>query len=148
MTFTVSTLAKSLAEHLSHYLPATFYEDPIQQGIDLPAIWLQVRTNEISLRTNGRYLRTLNVTLTYLEQFEQTDLQRKYQEALEILDECMETFQYSDGTDSCLLRTYNRNGTVNEESANYNFELRVWVYPKNNGIPMQTMTYSEEILNG
>lgn len=148
MTFTVETLSKSLANYLAPYFPGvTFYEDPVQQGTDTPCMFLQTRTNQITLHTSGRYLRTLGLDLIYLEDFDLPNLQRLYQKALETLDEVMETFPYSDGSDSCLIRAYNRNGNVDEDSAHYNFEIRIWVKPHEESTPMQTLTYQEEILN-
>lgn len=148
MTFSVSNLAKSLANYLGEYFPnVTFYEDPVQQLTDVPCMFLQTRTTNISLKTSDRYLRTLGLDLVYLENYDLPNLQRLYQSAIEILDEHLETFPYSDGTDTCLLRAYDRKSNVDEDSAHYNFELRLWVHAPESGIPMQSLTYQEEILN-
>lgn len=149
MTFSTKTLAKSLAAHLAPLMSGvTFYEDPTQQLVDLPAMYLQVRSSKIGLRLNDRYLRVLALDLVYLEDFNLPDLQEKYNAAAEILDENMETFIYSDGTDSALIRAHERNAKIDLDACHYMFEIRVWVTPKKTGVPMQTMTYQEEILNG
>ena len=44
MNFTVSTIAKSLADYLAPNFPGvTFYEDPNQQGSRSPMLFLQQR---------------------------------------------------------------------------------------------------------
>lgn len=149
MNFTVRTLAKSLAGYLSDKFPGvTFYEDPNQQETKTPCFFLQVRHSNIVPKTNERFLRTIGLDLVYLERYNLPNLQEIYQRATEVLDECMETFPYSDGTDEALLRTYERNANVDEDAAHYNFELRLWVTPERGGVPMMTMDYQEEILNG
>lgn len=149
MTYTNETLAKSLAAHLAPLFPGvTFYEDPTQQSISLPSMYLQVRSSKISLSVNDRYLRTIALDLVYLEDFNLPNLQQKYSKAGETLDYNMETFNYTDGTDTAKLRTYERNARIDLDACHYYFELRLWVRPVKTGTPMQTMTYQEEILNG
>lgn len=157
MTFSVMNLARSLADYLAPIFPGvTFFEDPVQQESEVPCMFLQVRTTNISLHPSNRYLRTIGLDLIYLVDFNLPNLQRIYQEAIEKLDECMETFPYTDDWDEnsptpepeyVLLRAYKRTSNVDEDSAHYNFELRLWVHPPESGTLMQTLTYQEEILN-
>ena len=79
MTFTIQTVAKSLADYLSPLLPGvTFYEDPNQQGSEMPCAFLQQRFSYLELRTGGRWLRRVGLDLTCLEDYNLPDLQGRY----------------------------------------------------------------------
>lgn len=148
MNFTVSTIAKSLADYLAPVLPGvTFYEDPNQQGSKPPMLFLQVRYDRKRLETGGFWMRTTGLDLTYLADYNLPDLQQLYQSAGEALDLVMETFPYSDGTNSgtVLLRTYDREWMVDLDAMHYKFELRERVSIPQEYVKMQTMDYNEDI---
>lgn len=155
MTFTVSTIAKSLAGYLAPVLPGVaMYEDPNQQGSQPPCMFLQTRYNRLKLEMGGYWLRTLGLDLTYLLDYNLSDLQRQYQAAAEALDRVMETFPYSDGSGEgrALLRTYDREWTVDLDAMHYKFELRERVtLPKPDVPKMQELElhqYMEEADHG
>ena len=148
MTFTVSTIAKSLADYLApSFRGTTFYEDPNQQGSQPPCLFLQQRYSRLQLETGGYWLRTIGLDLTYLLDYNLTDLQQRYQAAAEALDFVMETFPYSDGssTGQALLRTYDRSWTVDLDALHYKFELRERVNIPEAAVKMQTMDLNEEV---
>lgn len=148
MNFTVSTIAKSLADYLAPVLPGvTFYEDPNQQGSKPPMLFLQVRYDRKRLETGGFWMRTTGMDLTYMADYNLPDLQQLYQSAGEALDLVMETFPYSDGTNSgtVLLRTYDREWTVDLDAMHYKFELRERVTIPEEAVKMQTMDYDERL---
>ena len=148
MTFTVSTIAKSLADYLAPILPGVaMYEDPNQQGSQPPCMFLQTRYNRLRLETGGYWLRTLGLDLTYLLDYNLPDLQQRYQAAAEALDLVMETFPYSDGssTGQALLRAYDRSWTVDLDALHYKFELRERVNIPEAAVKMQTMDLNEEV---
>jgi len=150
MILTVKTVAKSLAAYLAPLLPGvTFYEDPDQQGTEPPCMFLQQRSSSLKLQTGGYWLRTLKLDLTYLEDFNLPNMQQLYQTAAEALDIGMETFPYTDDTQSqtALLRTYERTWQIDLNELHYKFELRERVslpaeaeYEK-----MQEMEFDERI---
>lgn len=145
MTFTIQNLAESLADHLQPLLPGvTFYEDPNQQGTTCPAAFLQLMSSEVRLRQAGRLLRTLRLDLTYLEDYNLPDLQRRYQEAAEVLDLNMETFLYG----GVLLRTYNRQAAIDLDALHYKFDLQVWLSPEQDAVFMQSLTLILEVRDG
>lgn len=140
MNFTIQTVAKSLADYLSPLLSGvTFYEDPNQQGSEMPCAFLQQRFSYLELRTGGRWLRRIGLDLTCLEDYNLPDLQGRYQRAAEALDLVLETFPYSDGTDTTLLRTYGREWRVDTDALHYKFELRVTVSIPENAELMRTI---------
>jgi len=140
MTFTIQTVARSLADYLSPLLPGVaFYEDPNQQGSAMPSAFLQQRYSYLTLQTGGRWFRRIGLDLTCLEDYNLPDLQRRYQRTAEALDLVLETFPYSDGTASALLRTYDREWRVDADALHYKFELRVSVSLPENADLMQSI---------
>lgn len=138
MRFSLSHTARSLADCLAPHFPGvTFYEDPNQQGSRPPMMFLQQRYARIALTPSGRYLRTVGLDLTYLEEYSRPDMQRVYQQAAEVLDEVLETFPYSDGEDTGLVRAYGREWRIDLDAMHYKFELRVFVSPEDAGVPME-----------
>ena len=127
MNFTVTTIARSLAAHLAPVLPGVqMLEDPAQQGVEPPCMFLQQRYSNIKPHPGGRWLRTIGVDLTYLLDYNLPDLQQQYSSAAETLDLCMEVFPYTDGTDTALLRAYDRKTDIDSDGLHYKFELRIF----------------------
>lgn len=150
MNFTISAIARSLADYLAPVLPnVTFYEGPNQQGSDTPCLFLQQRYSFITLRQAGRYLRRIGLDLTYLVDYNLPNMQQLYQQAAEALDLALETFPYSDGEgkETTLLRTYSREWRIDLDALHYQFELQVWVELPEAFTPMQTMDYHQEVLD-
>ena len=150
MNFTVSTVAKSLAGYLASAFPGVmFAEDPNQQGAKPPMLFLQQRYAYVEpRRQSGYFLRRIGLDLTYLVDYNLPDLQQQYQAAAEQLDLLMETFPYTDGTDTSMLRTYDREWRIDLDALHYRFELQVWVEAPEQYVKMQTMDYHEEVTNG
>lgn len=156
MTFTIKTIADSIAGHFSTLLSGvTWYEDPNQQGTVCPCAFLQLMSSDVKLRRAGRLLRTLRFDLTYLEDYNLPDLQRRYQEAQEILDLNFETFAYTDGSVdsngvpvSMILRTYNRQASIDLDALHYKFDLQIWLEPEEDKNFMQSLSLILEVTNG
>ena len=77
MTFNIGTIAKSIADYLAPSLPGvTFYEDPNQQKTQLPCSFIQQRYSRLDKRQAGRWLRTIGLDITYLEDYNLPNLQQ------------------------------------------------------------------------
>ena len=146
MNSSIKDIADSLASHLSAKFPgATFYEDPNQQKTSLPCFFLQQRNAKIKKLLDGRYLRTISLDLTYLEDYNLPDLQKRYEAVAEDLDICMETFPYLSGQESTLLRAYDRSWSIDLDAMHYKFEIRVFVTLEEAFIPMESLEQNEVI---
>ena len=149
MNFTISTIAQSLAAYLAPTLPGvTFYENPNQQGTHPPCMFLQQRYSYIKAKVSGRFLRQIGLDLTYLVDYNLPNMQQLYERAAEALDQVMETFPYSDGTETATIRTYNREWRIDLDAMHYKFELQVWVSVPETETPMETMDYQEDVTDG
>lgn len=146
MTFTVTTLARSLAAYLAPALPGVqMLEDPAQQGVEPPCMFLQQRYSSIRPCPGGRWLRTIGVDLTYLLDYNLPDLQQQYNAAGEALDLWMETFPYTDGTSTALLRAFDRKTDIDSDGLHYKFELRVFVEKPEAAVKMQAVRMEQKV---
>lgn len=149
MTFATANLAASLAAYLAPYFPSvTFYTGPNQQGTLPPCMFLQERYSYPELQQDGRRRIRVGLDLTYLEDYNLPNMQQLYQSAVDTLNVVMETFPYSDGTDTALLRTYDKESRIDLDALHYKFEVRVWVSLPETPVMMQTMDYTEDVTNG
>lgn len=155
MNFTITTIAQSLADHLAPVLPGvTMFEDPNQQGTTVPAMFLQQRYSYLQKQTDGYYIRRIGLDLTYLEDYNLTDLQQRYLKAAEALDLVMDTFPYSDGEseDTTRVRVYDREWSADLDALHYKFEMRERVTVQEADELMQkmglTITIKEEVTYG
>lgn len=146
MTFTLKTLAASLADYLAPVLPGVqILEDPAQQGVQPPCMFLQQRYSDIKSCPGGRKRRTVGLDLTYLLDYNLPDLQQQYNAAAEALDDVMDTFPYSDGSSTELLHTYDRKTDIDEEGLHYKFELRVFVEKPVEAVKMRTQHIDQKV---
>lgn len=149
MTFATANLAASLAAYLAPYFPGvTFYPGPNQQGTEPPCMFLQQRYSYPDLQQDGRRRLRIGLDLAYLLDYNLPNMQLQYQEAVDTLNVVMETFPYSDGTDTALLRTYDKESRIDLDALHYKFEVRVWVSLPETPVMMQTMDYTEDVTNG
>lgn len=149
MTFATANLAASLAAYLAPYFPGvTFYPGPNQQGTEPPCMFLQQRYSYPDLQQDGRRRLRIGLDLAYLLDYNLPNMQLQYQEAADTLNVVMETFPYSDGADTALLRTYDKEARIDLDALHYKFEVRVWVSLPETPVMMQTMDYTEDITNG
>lgn len=148
MNFNLTTLAESLAAYLAPVLPGVqMLEDPAQQGVQPPCMFIQQRgESRITALPGGYFQRTIPLDLTYLQEYNLSDLRQRYNAAAETLDFCMDTFPYSDGSgETKLLRAYDRTADIDDEVLHYKFELRVFVKKPVETVKMQTQTVNQKV---
>nr|DAT36591.1 MAG TPA: tail completion protein [Caudoviricetes sp.] len=149
MNLTTTTVARSLAAYLAPHFPdITFYEDPNQQKTITPCMFLQQRGSKIDRETGGYWMRTIRFDLVYIVDYNLPNMQELYVKALEMLDLALKVFPYTDGesTHLHLIRTYQREGTIDLDALHYKFELRERVSIPENAVKMREIEeYSEEV---
>ena len=149
MTFTMQALSRSLADYLAPFLPGiTFYDNPNQQGSQLPTLFIKRTKAKITKRTSGRFLRQLGLDLVCLEDPNQVDMDDRYTDVADVLDERLDAFPYRSGEDSTIaqLRTYERNWYIQDETLHYKFDLKLWVSEAEDSALMRSIQlYHEEV---
>ena len=145
MNFTITTVARSLADYLAPALPSvTFYDNPNQQGTKLPALFLQRTKAKITKKLGGRFLRQLGLDVVCLVDYNVVDMEDQYTHIADVLDEMLDTFPYSG--EAALLRTYERNWYIQDDALHYKFDLKLWVSREEDAVLMQSIqTYTEEV---
>lgn len=149
MTFTMEALSSSIAGHLAPELPGvTFYDNPAQQGVRLPALFLRRTNARITKRAGVRFLRRLGLDLVCVLDFHRTGMEDQYTRIADILDQMMETFPYRGGQDGppALLRTYERRWNIVDDVLHYRFDLKIWVSKEEDTALMRSIeSYTEEV---
>lgn len=149
MIFTMQALTRSMAGYLATDLPGvTFYDNPNQQGTKTPSMFLQRTRAKIAMKMGGRFLRQLGLDLICLVDYNQVDMEDQCTRIADILDELMETFPYSseEGGKSILLRTYERNWSIQDNELHYKFDLKLWVSRGEDAALMRSIqVYHEEV---
>ena len=74
-----------------------------------------------------------------------TFFQQLYNAAAETLDEVLELFPYVREGERALLRTYNRDYTVEPDALHYKFDLQVWVKRQNPLWPDEPAPYMQHL---
>ena len=148
VVFSLELLARSLANHLSPFFPqASFYADPNQQGTKTPCFFVQQRFASLEDKIGGRFLRKIGCDLVYLLDYNLPDLQRRYRNTADTLDEVLDLFQYSDGIESVWVRTEKRNWTISIDELHYKFDVHAWCSLAEDVPKMEEMDYDETIKN-
>ena len=110
-------------------------------------MFLQERYSYPELQQDGRRRLRIGLDLAYLLDYNLPNMQLQYQEAADTLNVVMETFPYSDGTGTALLRTYDKESRIDLDALHFKFEVRVWVSLPETPVMMQTMDYTEDVTN-
>lgn len=150
MIYTLSQVSQSLATYLADYLPGvTFYEDPVMQSVEQPAMFLQNRNTSIEKGLSGFYRWTWRLDLVYLLPINAEKQQERYQAALEILDVVMDHFPYvaPDGS-TATVHCENRSGSIDYDELHYKFDIQGRVSREDLGELMQTLELNMEVIDG
>lgn len=145
MKFDLADISQSLADYLAPVFPGlTFYTDPVQQALDCPCAFLQLKSTKVSRRIRGMTYKEISLDLTYLEDYNLVDLQRRYREAAGKLDDCMASFPFTDGEEAIQMLTYDRNWRIDLDALHYSFVLHIHEDPEEPFNPMRTLDVNQE----
>lgn len=115
--FTVQAVIAALAAKLGELFPGVMvYSNPNQQGTILPAFFITLMPTNTKKQVGNRWMREIGVDLVYNVELDLPDLNDRYLEAAERLDEAMELLRYQDGFP---LRTTQRKWFVELDSLHY-----------------------------
>lgn len=113
-----------MAQMLGELFPGVpVYANPNRQGTRFPAFFVTWMPSETAAQIGGRWLRTIGVDLTYLEELDREDQYDRFLAAAETLEEHMETIPMGGG----VLRTFGRKWFIRSDDLHYQFKLKVRV---------------------
>lgn len=149
MIFTMQALSRSLADYLAPALPGvTFYDNQHQQGTQTPSVFVQRTKAKIAKKLGGHFLRQLGLDLVTLVDYNQVDMDDQYTRMADVMDEMLDTFPYQNAGagESAILRTYERNWYIQDQTLHYKFDLKIWVSRAEDDVLMQSIqSYNEEV---
>lgn len=144
---TLAALNLAIAGAVKEALPeVTVYDNPNQQGSDLPCVVINYRNSSaVDKQIGNRFLRTVKYDLVYLEEYNLPDLNDRFLRAADALDERMELFSFPGANP---IRTLNRNWFVELAALHYQFDVKARVSLPDEGVPMEEMRLFEEVTDG
>lgn len=124
MTFTIANVIDSIAGVLKAGYDCPVYLGPNQQGTDYPCFFIFLMPSSISDEPDGRYFRDLGVDVVYVQQRNAAGGNAEIQAVQEYLDEHLLLFDYSDGTETVPLHTYECEANTEDQELHYKFHIR------------------------
>lgn len=141
IAFTIPRIVSSLAAVLSAQYPDfPIFASAAPQGVTPPCFFISLLPSSISSQVgDGVFLRDIFVDVVFLQQRNVLNANAKIQEVQEFLDYSLETFLYSNGENSALIRTYERQAQVQDMDLHYQFHIRQRVSLPENPNPMEVL---------
>lgn len=140
MTFTIANLMDSIAGVLkTGYPDCPVYLGPNQQGTDYPCFFIFLMPSIIMDEPGGRYFRDLGLDVVYVQERNAVGGNKEIQAVQEYLDEHLLQFDYSDGTGTVPLHTYERQASTEDQELHYKFHIRQRVSLPTEPNPMQLL---------
>lgn len=141
MKFTLKNVLNSLAGVLlSEYPEYPVYMSPNQQGTKLPCFFIFFMPSSIKMQVGERFCQDLGVDIVFLQERNIINGNEKIHEIADCLDEKLEMFSYSDGTEeAALIRTSEREWKMEDEELHYQFHIRQRVAVPRNKVLMREM---------
>lgn len=144
MIFTVNNLIDSLAGMLKSQYEYPVYASPNQQGTKYPCFFITQMLSDIEGQLGKRFLRDLGLDIVFVQQRNRINGYQEIREIAEFLDENLDSFIYSDGTDAVKIRTCEREWNIEDDELHYKFHIKQRVSVDKKTVYMEKM----EVLNG
>ncbi len=127
MEFDLNRLTDQIARHLAPRLEGFhFYENPTQQGVKMPCLFIQGEEGEPDLWPGDGQLRQVTVRLTYRDKVHTTEWMERARQVAEILDDALSTVEYRDREGaSALLRVGARRWEAADQELVYRLSLHL-----------------------
>lgn len=124
MTFTIENIINSIAGKLIELYPNINVYDSPTFDTNYPCFYVFVTNPSIKDEIEGREYRNIGFDVVYVQQRNETSQNVPLYEVLECLDENLDMIPYSDGTLDCVLHTYERTASVEDQELHYKFYIR------------------------
>ena len=134
MTFTISNIINSIADQLARTFPAPgggckykIHGSPTFNAAPAGFYVFPVLPS-ISDEPSERVVRNIMLDVVFVQQRNLPDQNAQIYAVLEALDESFDLLTYTDGTETCVLHTYERSASIEDQELHYKFRLRQRVY--------------------
>lgn len=131
---TIPLITSAMADLLGAVFPedlGSIYNNPRQGQGNLPAWYINYIPQSGPVKDmNTRYWRNFGIDLVYINDYNLPDLYDEYAAKAELLDQFAELFNYfytdsAGERKSVILRTYDRNWTIDLQALHYKFNLKI-----------------------
>lgn len=140
MIFTIPNLINSLAGVLkAQYPDYPVYTGPNQQGTAYPCFFIFLMPSTIDNQIDERFYRDLGIDIVFVQQRNVVNGNAQLQEVHEYLDVNLALFDYSDGTGTVPIHTYEREASTEDQELHYKFHIRQRVYIPRTPNPMNVL---------
>lgn len=134
MTFTIDNMIQSIAGQLIATFPDgkggckyLIHQSPTFNAA-VPGFYIFPVLPSMSEEPSDRLIREIMFDVVYVQQRNLTDQNAQIYSVLDALDESFDMLQFTDGTDSCPLHTYERNASIEDQELHYKFRLKQRMY--------------------
>ena len=124
MIFTIDNLINSLAGMLKSKYNYSVYANPNQQGTKYPCFFIIQITSTIESQPSGRFYRDLGFDIVFVQQRNIVNGYDEIRKIAEYLDENLEILDYSDGTETTKIRTYDREWSIEDDELHYKVHIK------------------------
>lgn len=140
MILTIDNLIDSIAGVLKTGYPSIpVYSSANQQGTSYPCFFVQEMPSYTHPEMNDRNRREIGVDVVYVQQRNVPNARADVRQVIDYLDEMTEVFPYTDGTDTCPIRAFDRAWSYEDQELHYKMTFRLIVGRERDNILMQTM---------
>lgn len=165
MMFTLENVLNSLATVLKEKYPQhPVYYNPNQQGTDFPCFFIFYMPSTVEGQMDNRFMRDLGIDIVFVQQRNIVNGNAEILAIAQYLDEVLELFAYSDGSEenrevddtepeqanesngkTVMLRTVERQWQTEDGELHYQFHIKQRVYIPKDVIPMGEMEVNADV---
>lgn len=165
MMFTLENVLNSLAAVLKEKYPQhPVYYNPNQQGTDFPCFFIFYMPSTVEGQMDNRFMRDLGIDIVFVQQRNIVNGNAEILAIAQYLDEALELFAYSDGSEenreadntepeqanesngkTVMLRTVERQWQTEDGELHYQFHIKQRVCIPKDVIPMGEMEVNADV---
>ena len=124
MTYTVQTVVEALAAALSP-LKYPIYASAVQQDVDTPCFFISLMPGNSMSQIDDRNMTMLNFDIVFLQRPDIPNATDDIFTVIDYLNENLEFIELTDGDETCLIHTYDRQYHVENIDLHYQLGVKL-----------------------
>lgn len=140
MRFTLEALINSVAGVIKAGYPTmNVYGSATQQGAEYPCFFVQEIPSNLYPEMNDRSRREIALDIIYVQERDIPNAREDMRGVIDYLDYNLDTFTYTDGTESCMLRAFSHAWSYEDQELHYKVTVKALVGRERTEVKMQEM---------
>ena len=123
MKYTIENIIDAVAGVLAHF-EYPIYSSPMQQSVETPCFFISLMPSTSDKLIGNRYLNDLALDIVFLQQPNIVNAMDTIYGVVEYLDHHLDSFSYSDGTNTGILHSYERGYSVEDGDLHYRIHVK------------------------